>query len=247
MDTNLRSRAIRLAAQLPVGDSRRKEILAALERMARQALAPGKTVETDHLRVHRYMDSLRVTDLTNAGRRGKVVDIMVIADLDYLNKNDIASFKFERWLGKVLDGMTFQEMDRSFISLMSELERSGAYPLPNVYRNQEKGVRIDPPESVARRVEFKVLDTTERTLSVQAKPSDVSIREVIFSVDSNTGRRGPYLHDTVVGNTKNRRETKTLYNWVVANESRLKKVRNLAEVQKMLQAEGVPYRTYYLD
>lgn len=37
------------------------------------SLAQGKSFENDSWRIHRLSDAIRVTDLTNAGRRGKRV------------------------------------------------------------------------------------------------------------------------------------------------------------------------------
>lgn len=241
---SLRKRLIRLAFEHP---EFRGELLQLVKTARTLAVPVGATVESEHLRVHRYADSVRIWDLTNAGRRGKNVDILVVTDLDYLNGNDLAVEKFERWLGKAVGGLTFQETDRLLDGLISDLERSHTGSLPKVYHRSEKGVRVDPPQSVMRQIKMKVLDTPARTLSVEAKPSEVSIRETTFSVDESTGRRGPYLQDTVLANTKNKRETLTLYNWIVQNEAALKRARDLSTIQGLLRAEDVPYRIYYLD
>jgi hypothetical protein len=244
--SDLRTRALRTAASLPVGDLIRKDILAALDRTARPSVAVGTTVETDKLRIHRYADSVVIWDLTNAGRRGKVVDILSVTDIDYLGGNDLAVTKFERWLGQLVKGQTFEQADRGFKALISELERSGQARLPKAHYRNEKGVRIDPPESVAKRLKFTIVDTPERVMSLEVKPSNISIRETTHRLNDR-GERQFYLHDSVVSNTGKKRETKALYNWIVENEGKLKRMKNLADVKTLLNREGVPYRTFYLD
>lgn len=219
---------------------------AALKREARQAMNPGDTLETDHLRIHRFMDSVRIWDLTNAGKRAKRVDVAVVYDLDYIKGNDIATAWFEQWLSKTVAGSTFDQAVDGIKQFMEKLERIGAYPMPKFNQSQVKGIDVDPPQSVMKKVEYNVVDTPGLTLTVFATPSRVAIREVTFILNKE-GKRGTYLHDVTVGNTENRKEKLALYSWVVMNESRLKQAQNLVGVKEMLKADGVPYDTFYLD
>jgi hypothetical protein len=236
---------LKLAASMPKGNPTRRKLLALLKE-SREALGVGKTVETKHLRIHRYMGSLRIWDLTNAGRRGKRVDIMAVYDLDYLKGNDLASAKFERWLGQVLKDMTYPEMKRTLLTLLQGFERASVYPMPKFEERQEKGVRVDPPETVAKRLKFTILDTPERVIHLEAKPSEVRIRETVHRVNDR-GERQFYIHDTLLHNTRNRSETKALYNWVLENERVLKQQKTLADIRRILNDVGVPYNTTYLD
>jgi hypothetical protein len=245
MNIHLRSRALKTASKLPVGDPKRKQILAVLERLARPTVDIGKTLETDKLRIHRYMDSVRIWDLANAGRRGKAVDIMAVYDLDAIKGNDLATAKFDRWLGGVAGGQTFEQAERGIKALLSELGRTMGYQ-PKVQITQDKGINIDPPQSVAKRLKYTLVDVPERVLQLDVKPSDVSIRETTHRLNSR-GERQFYVSDTVVSNTRSRNETKALYNWIVENEAQLKRVKTLADVRGLLNREGIPYRTFDLD
>lgn len=222
------------------------EGLARQTRYAASTLKPGQSAETKHLRVHRFTGSVRVTDLTNAGRRGKVVEEFALYDLDAINTNDIVRAKFERWLSSVLGGVDYQGALRGAQEFLKDTSRMDIYQ-PKVETKKLKGVHVDPSQTVARQLKVQILDTPERTLGVEAKPSDVTFREVRFSVNPETGKRGPYLTDTLLHGPRNKRETLALYNWVIANEALVKKARHLGEIQKMLRAAGIAYDISYLD
>lgn len=217
-----------------------------LKREARQAMAIGDTLETDHLRIHRFMDSVRIWDLTNAGKRGKRVDVAVVYDLDYIKENDIATAWFEQWLSKTVAGATFDQAVKDAQQFKGKLEQAGVYPIPKISLDQTRGIDVDPPQSIMKKLDFKVVDTPGLTLTVFATPSRVAIREVTFILNKE-GKRGTYLHDITVGNTENRKEKLSLYSWVIMNENRLKQAQNLTDVKEMLKADGIPYDTFYLD
>lgn len=241
--SDLRSKLIRLAHAHP---ELRADLLPILKE-AREAIPVGTGGETQHLRYHRYSGSVRITDLANAGRRGKKVDILTVWDLDYL-RNDLAIARLNRWLEGVVKGNTFDQVLRDLKALFADFERGlhDGY-MPKWQVKQEKGVRIDPPQSVSKKIkDLKVLDIPEKTITVNAKPSDVSIRQVVFFLQDD-GSRGYYMSDDVVSNTRNRRETKALYQWVVQNIDKLKRVKTLSDVYRMLESEGVPYRSFSLD
>ena len=245
--SDLRRKLIRLAHANP---DLREDILPLLKEARGAGTIPvGTGGETDHVRYHRYMHSVRVTDLTNAGRRGKMVDILAVTDLDYLGKNDIAQVWLDQWFKLIVGGADFQKIERGLDQLLSKLDRSGHYPLPKKHTSTEKGVRVDPPSSRMNQLkDVKLYEDIERTVFIrEARPSDVSINEIIFFVDEETGKRGPYMSHDVLSNTRKVRETKALYRWVVKNERRLKSVRSLREIKRMADADGIPYRIFHLD
>src|SRR5688500_11307507 len=47
-------------------------------------LAVGNTFESNTWRIHRYRDSLRITSLLGAGKRGKRCEVFGVYDLDYM-------------------------------------------------------------------------------------------------------------------------------------------------------------------
>jgi len=49
-----------------------------------EAIQVGKTLIVGNLRIRRYADALKVMDLKNAGKKGKMVDLFSLNDLDYV-------------------------------------------------------------------------------------------------------------------------------------------------------------------
>jgi hypothetical protein len=76
-------------------------------RVLNEGLKVGDTVENGHLRVHRYRGSMEVTDLTNAGKKGKTVRQFTIDNIDdYRMKDDTdteALYKFAGFMSTVSD------------------------------------------------------------------------------------------------------------------------------------------------
>ena len=224
----------------------RREIarFASQKREARTvAMKPGQTVETENLRIHLFMDSIRVTDLTYSGKRGKKVERLILTDLDYI-RDDVSQERFQRWLKAVISqNQTFRQAEQGADTLLSNLERAGVYPLPKKHLRQLRGVDVDPPQSRVPRVKMKVLDIPERMIEVDAKPSDVSIRQLTYFV-SPEGKRDFYKTDDYMTNTRKKRETAALYRWVVQNQKEISKAKTLMEIKQMAQRAGVPYDTF---
>ena len=244
-----RSALIRLAGTLPAGSDERKAILAGLKE-AKKALLPGTTLEVGPVRYHRYMDSLRVTDLTNAGKRGKKVDQFIMYNLDYMRGNQIAQAQFEKWLaGMISKSREWRQVRMSAVALLAGYEKSDMYPIPKMDVRTLRGVDVDPSEKIAPRIRETVVDTPERTLSLDVKPSRTSIREVTFFTDK--GKRGPYKTDRMILNDGGGRKAKKLYQWVVNNQDlirdSLRRDNGLQGVRKMLNSERIPYDMFYSD
>lgn len=223
--------------------------VASLKKAVRQVLSPGSGTEEGNVRYHRYMDSIHVTDLTNAGKRGKKVDQFVIYDMQYMSRNQIAQAQFERWLGEMLQSpKSYQQVRAAAVELMEGFERSGMYPLPKMQTRTLRGVDVDPSESVSPRFKELVVDTPERTLSLDVKPSHISIREVTFT--THDGRRGPYRSDRALMNERGSRKTKKMYQWVVGNIDRIRdalRSDQLQGVRRLLDADNIPYDITYFD
>lgn len=244
-----RSALIRLASAMPVGSPERKAILAGLKQ-AGEFLQPGSSVEAGSVRYHRYMDSLHVTDLTNAGKRGKKVDQFVLYDLNYMRRNQIAQAQFDKWLsGVVSSSRDWKQVRRSAVGLLAGYENTGMWPIPKMDVRLLRGVDVEPSESVSPRIDEVVVDTPERTLSLDVKPKAMFIREVTFFVDQ--GQRGPYKSDRSITNASGVQKTKKLYQWVVSNQDRirgsLRRDNSLQGVRRMLDADGIPYDMFYSD
>jgi hypothetical protein len=112
-----------------------------------EGLAIGQEVNNGALRIHRYASSIKVTDLQNAGRRGKMVDEFALYDLDYVRDPKLlrlinayaarlpreTSYKRALAMAKGIS----DESDR----LKVDVSFGGR---PKLQQTQKKGVRVAP-------------------------------------------------------------------------------------------------------
>lgn len=113
-----------------------------------RSITVGQTLQSDKWRIHRYMTSLRITDLTNAGKRGKKVTELVLTNPD------------ENLIRKVLAAA------KSGVSLESMKEILPAEPMVTTYR----GIDVEPAET-------EHVGVTGKDFSLSASPTDFTIAE----------------------------------------------------------------------
>jgi hypothetical protein len=210
-----------------------------------QAMPIGDEIDFGNLRIHRYNGSIVLTDLTNAGKRGKRVDEYALYDLDFLETNQVAMAQLERWLGNVIkQKMTTGEAISTLLDLMDGWDYVLTTGKPKLEPRSHRGIDVNPPTSVMPHIKKVVVNEPGLTLSIDAKPNDTMIREVTFMVDK--GKRGPYRTDTFLTGL-GKKGASLIYNWVRMNIDLLSNVSGLSEIREMLKADNIPYGTRYLD
>ena len=105
----------------------------------------GYTKEINNARIHRYNGSIKVWNLDNAGKRGKMVEM--ISAQSY-NESDLLT------LASSLDKVESYEQAKALIE--AEVDN-----INNVYYHEEKGVRIPPAG-------FKTIEISNDHLSIRA-------------------------------------------------------------------------------
>lgn len=112
-------------------------------RACSSSLGRGDTYENGMLRIHRYADHFRVWDLTNAGKRGKKVDVLLVlpSDQDWMINVSKELTKYTNYK----DVVAFFESQSEHAKLRAETERgvdvtpAGFKPI----RIEGKGVLIE--------------------------------------------------------------------------------------------------------
>ena len=141
-------------------------------------LAIAQTIENKAIRAHRYASSIRVTDLANAGKRGKSVDEFALYDLDYglspATKQAIESFaKKLHTIGSYKDALReaetiirVAEKDAQFAIKNNEK----AYRAPSIEKSRMKGVHVAPGG-------FKKIEVQTPFISLRADNDSFSVRD----------------------------------------------------------------------
>lgn len=197
----------------------------------------GKTWERDNVRVHRYADLFLVTDLTNAGKRGKKVRQMSIA-LTHAYKGDR-----KQWM---------EHMSAEFVGY-ANYDRIKAFigdilhDHPGEIRINETEVRgVDVNPGGFEKIEFDVVDR-DWSLSVVAELDD-------FLVVHRHRLRGPTRPDepanddgTMFQDTtyypSNKAGAKVFYNWLRANLNNAKGM-TIDDFRKLWRELKIPYDSH---
>jgi hypothetical protein len=92
----------------------------------------AQTIENGTVRFHRYSGSLNITDLTNAGKRGKTVETTVVLQRNYLSDSALNNLECDLESANV---STYAEA----VALAQNYSE-----IADVYTREEKGVRVKP-------------------------------------------------------------------------------------------------------
>lgn len=190
--------------------------------------AIGQTIENKGVRIHRYASSIRVTDLTNAGRRGKMVDQFALYDLDYTKDRETqkAVEQFARMIDHVKDYKTALKMAKGLVAFGQN--RKGNLTTPKISESKLKGVRVAPGG-------FKPIVVESPYLSITADSDSFRVRN----------KEDTYNEGTLTSSFRGKKKTavKKFYDWAVKNERRLKSM-DFSDVLNALKKNGIDYHQY---
>lgn len=125
----------------------------------------GRTVEIGSVRIHRYMDSFQVTDLTNAGKRGKRARVASLG-ATYAYKGDRAAWMVS--MGKALSCCeSYDEIARLVSDILVDA--------PGEIRFSEREARgVDVEPAGVQTIEIAVGDA-EQGMRIKASATDFSV------------------------------------------------------------------------
>ena len=192
---------------------------------AMKGIAMGKGFETDALRAHRYRDSLHVTDLTFAGKRGKKCQRAVI-QLSYLYDGDDKDRS--AWFDRVTWNLTgfYKDNWKGFINFIKDLQDQfpGEIKL-DIYN--ERGVDVTPAGFGPIVVDGKHVKVDSRwdTFSVRDKDDQYNLPTCIPAFKGG------------------KKDIKVFYRWVKDNQSKLRGM-TYSDVLGEMRGIGIKYRSY---
>lgn len=205
------------------------ELRVAARWMQKQArgLGVGQTQTKGSIRVHRYSNSLKIWDLTNAGRRGKKVRVMTLMTT-YAYKGDE-----DKWM----QNMSYEALDYGDYDQFRNFVRDLMVDYPddiNMEERQERGIDVMPADIKEIELKWSVGDD-----KLQLKASPLEFR-VTSSVMHNRGDDRPgFYQDTLYYNVK-KADAAAFYGWLKGNESKVKKM-TIMELRDQWRRLGVKY------
>lgn len=229
----------KLAADNP---SLRRHLVPLLKKYAEVGLRDpdlmGQTLENraGNIRFQVTRSAIRVWDLTNAGRRGKTVNVFALHDLDYhfgpLYPNSSEAEAAEKlredvmgWPNKLKSIDDYQTALRQALKF---IERSEG-PYPKIFKSSEKGVHVNPAG-------FKPFKEETPEFSIRADPrSGYTIRD----------KRDKYNEPACFSRGKSR-DMKRFFRWVQDNWNKGAKIKGMtyAQLTHRMLDEGFDFRSY---
>lgn len=170
----------------------------------------GDTVEKNGLRMHRYASALRVMDLANAGKRGKVVDEFALYNLDYSFDVRVAGV-IEDALIKIAEARTYSAALKIAQDAVDEAKALRIGLVPSIEINRLRGVDVEAPAGgTGAKIVIKAPE-----FELEASPVTFSVRQKAKGYEDTTNHIPP-----VHGAKKT--AIARFYVWVRANEKEIK-------------------------
>ena len=185
----------------------------------------GDTIETDNVRIHRFRPSIRVWDLTNAGKRGKTVDYFWATNFDMIPQphSEIDVERFMRSLDLVKDYETAVKRLKLFI----EFVNSQVTARLEYGEERERGVDIPPAG-------FKPIKVNGKKVQIEADYSNFVVRDL---EDQNN------LPTCIPSAKGGKKDVKVFFRWVSDNQSKIKNM-SFSDVMDGMQKNGINYHHY---
>lgn len=196
-------------------------VLSFLEKQA-LGISPGSGFENERamIRIHRYMDSIRVTDLTNAGKRGKKVDEFAVYDLDYATDKGAVD-RLASQLAKQGSYRMALSLAQSWVEYYDD---NNIHPQPKINHTTMRGVDVTPAG-------FKPLKIETPHVSIEADYRDWHV------YDKGDKNNEPACR------ADGQKSVKQFYRWVQDNQSKLKSM-PFRDIVKALMSEGIKFRQW---
>lgn len=146
--------------------------------LAASGIPLGKTFNFDSVRIHRYRDHFKVTDITNAGKRGKKCRAMTIGVVGYYYKGDP-----EAWMENMSKVLVDYKSYDKVKNLVKDLQEQFPHEIElNEY--EERGVDVEP---TGDKITIKSKGTDGSVLEVEAKSTEFRVLSKAPLTHSKTG------------------------------------------------------------
>lgn len=226
MTASVTERVIRLAHEKP---ELRPKLLGmvmrakaeARKRTAAKFLNVGDGFEDERamLRFHRFRDSLKVWDLTNAGKRGKKVNVFVVTGLDQVKS--LANGVVEQVVNAAYYAHALK-FAKTWVDTVQE-----STPFVHLYESSERGVDVTPAG-------FRPITVDGQHVYIQAEYDSFRVKDKVDLANE------PTCIPAIRGGKK---DIKVFYRWVKDNQSKLKGMK-FHDVLRAMMSEGIKYHQY---
>lgn len=187
------------------------------------ALPLGKTFNLDSVRMHRYRDHFRITDLTNAGKRGKKCQVLTFAPSAYYKGDE------QEWMenmSKFLpEHRSFAEVKKFVKDLMDQ------YPNEiKVSDWEERAIDVDP-------VGAKITLKTDTGMDIKAETKEFLISSSVPLINKDGKQFGK--QDTLYY-SRDKKSAGVFFVWLQSNLSKINKM-SISDLRNIWDELDVKY------
>lgn len=179
------------------------------------ALNVGETFENEHYRIHRYADSIKVMDLTNAGKRGKKVDAVTLYDFPRLSPVESTAMGYILWAKR----------NSPFSKMLEQAKEDAEILGCKIEVSAYRGVDVMPAG-------VKPVEINGEHVYVEASP----LRFIVRDKDDRN-------NEPTCIPRGNKKSLPVFYRWVKDNESRIRGML-FRDVLKEMEALGMDFHQY---
>jgi hypothetical protein len=188
-------------------------------RRALHELSIGHTFENEKWRVHRYAGSVVVTDLANAGKRGKKCREIVVYDIDWKRLPVSADSIAKTFVDLAKRNKSVKDMEKA----AQEFKDVGA----NMSVRDQRGIDVKPGG-------FETLTIHGDNVFIEAEYDSFRVKNLQDKFNE------PTCIPAIKGGKKS---IPQFYRWVKDNQSKIKKM-TFSEVLKGMDREGIKYHQF---
>lgn len=198
-------------------------------RVVEAGIAEGRSWEIDKVRIHRYRDHFNVTDLENAGKRGKVVRVMNIAPT-YYYKGDHAA-----WMDRMGEALPDYPSYNGIKAFISDILVDAPGEI-SINESTVRGVDVAPAGSTKIRIK------TQTGLEITSDPMDFLVKSTVPMSHPKTGE--PIgTQDTLYYPANKKRDAKVFHNWLTANLGQVSRM-TIGDFRKLWDDLKIPYDSH---
>lgn len=197
-----------------------------------KGLSKGERFQNEKVRVRHLADYLEVTDLTNAGKRGKQCP-QFITRAEYVFGDTAAR---TAWLGRIsdmfLDYVTTSDPYLRMRSVIKDIREDGRQTEIYFEERKLKGIEVEPFGTI---FDLKIkLKDGKSELQVHGSPNE-------FWVVDHHWQSAGFYQDTSY-HTEKRKDAQVAYAWLRDNLSKANQFESIQDFRNVWTVLGVKYR-----
>ena len=200
------------------------------------ALEVGGDFFTEHLKLHHFHGSLTITDMTNAGKRGKKVRTLTMVPNSHGN-DELAGKVIKHAVNSILH-MTYDHAKAALEKVLQDQQGRGQVNLFELHETAVRGIDVEPM-GITIKLEKKFPNGT--IVSIHASPHEFRVtNSVVISAPGKTA--DGFRQDTNYWSV-GKKDGILFYGWITDNLSHVANM-TILDLQKVWDSLGARYDSH---